>query len=529
MKHRSLIATFAAVVLSLSLSANAEVRMAGIFSDNMILQRDMKVPVWGWADPGEEVTVSFAGQTKSTKADKGGKWMVRLDKLDASAEGRELKAGKQVCKNVVVGEVWLCSGQSNMEWKLTSTANGGDFAKKANFPNIRLVTTPRKALKYPISDLDLQWQICSPSTIGGFSSVGYHFGRKLHEELDVPVGLINSSWGGTKVEPWTPPEGFAKVKELSEISEKLETELPGSKAQQKAAEETIKHVKAWLSQAEVAVENKELLPVMPEIPTAKVSHQDPTRIYNAKIHPIVPFGIKGAIWYQGESNRKDGTDYFFKKKALIEGGREIWDYELPFYFVQLASWKQDKKDPEGGDGWAPLWEAQVRTMSLPKTGMASAVDLLDKHNPNDIHPKNKMDVGYRLARWALANDYGQKDLVTSGPIYKSHKVKGNTIEISFDYVGGGLMVGKKDGMEPTVEDTESELKRFSVSDKEGKWHWADAKIEGDKVIVSCKDVAEPVAARYAFTMNPAGLNLYNKDGLPASPFRTDTGKLIVKD
>ncbi|MDX1667768.1 MAG: sialate O-acetylesterase, partial [Saprospiraceae bacterium] len=340
MKNRCFYTLTAIVLFACSLTVSADIRLAGIFTDNMVLQRDMDVPVWGWADPGEAVIVTFAGQSKTAKADENGKWMVRLDKLEASIEGRELKAGEETRQNVVVGEVWLCSGQSNMEWPLSATAKGKDFIQSADYPLIRLVSTPRQALMYPRNDLDLSWKVCSPETVSGFSAVGYHFGRILHEKLGVPIGLINSSWGGTRIEPWTPPEGFARIKELKEIHEELQEIVPGTPAQQKAAEAAIKQVEEWLQDAKQAMENKEAMPVMPDIPSLKVKHQDPARIYNAKIYPLVPYALRGAIWYQGESNRKETEDeYFHKKHALVKGWREVWGQDLSFYWVQLSSWK----------------------------------------------------------------------------------------------------------------------------------------------------------------------------------------------
>ena len=503
-------------------SASAAVRLAGVFGDHMVLQRDMKVPVWGWAEPGEEVTVTFAGQSKTTKAGEDGKWMLHLDKLKASAEGSELKAGEDVCKDVLVGEVWLCSGQSNMEWSLKATHTGAEDIKAANHPSIRLMTTPRKALRAPLKDDDYSWKVCEPASATTFSAVGYHFGTKLHAELGVPIGLINSSWGGTKIEPWTPPEGFAQVEELKEISEALAADQPGSEAQKKKARESIDKVKEWVTDAETALEGGKHLPALPQLAgQGRGSHQNATRIYNGKIHALVPFAIRGAIWYQGESNRTDGELYFHKKRALVEGWRKIWGYDLSFYWVQLAAWKEPNENPEGGDGWAALWNAQRRALSIPGTGMASAVDLLDRDKPGDIHPRNKKDVGHRLALWALAKDYGQKDLVHSGPLFKSHKADGDKIILSFDSVGSGLMVGEKIKLDPTVEIKDGELKHFAIAGEDKKWHWAKAEIKGDTVVVSCPEVPAPIAVRYAFSMNPEGANLYNREGLPASPFRTD--------
>ena len=242
-------------------------------------------------------------------------------------------------------------------------------------------------------------------------------------------------------------------------------------------------------------------------------------LYNGMINPVVPYGIKGAIWYQGESNGGEGDSYYHKMRALIGGWRKVWNQgDFPFYHVQLANWQKPNDNPAGGDGWAKVRMAQLQSLQIPNTGMAVSIDIGDAA---DIHPKNKFDVGERLALWALRDNYGKKDLVVSGPLYKSMKVDGNKIRVSFDHAGSGLMVGKKDGRNPTVEDKGGKLKRFAIAGEDKKWVWADAVIDGAAVVVSSPDVAKPVAVRYAFTMNPEGCNLYNKEGLPASPFRTD--------
>ena len=500
--------------------AQAEVRLAGVFQNHMVLQRGMEVPVWGWADPGEKVSVSFAGQTKEATAGDDGKWMVRLDAMEASKEGRELKAGNLVRKDVLVGEVWICSGQSNMEWGVNRTMSRRSAPEMAEkLPTIRLLTTPRKALFRPqIDDQSLRWQICSSKTIQGFSAVGFHFGRRIVEEVDVPVGLINSSWGGTKVEPWTNPEGFAMVPELKPISDNLAKEDPATEEGKAAAMKTVEGVKAWTAKAEAAIAGGKALPPAPKFPNPKVGHQDPTRIYNAKIYPLIPYAVRGAIWYQGESNGGEGESYFHKKQALIKGWRKVWGQDMSFYFVQLTAFQKDNKNPAGGDGWSKHREAQRKTLTVPDTGMAVIIDI---GNARDIHPQNKKDVGERLANWALAKNYGQKDLVYSGPLYKSHKVEGNSIVLEFDHVGSGLMVGAKKGRDATTEVADGELQRFAIAGADKKWHWAKAVIKDGTVVVSAEAVTEPVAVRYAFSMNPAGCNLYNKEGLPASPFRTD--------
>ncbi|MDX1565306.1 MAG: sialate O-acetylesterase, partial [Phycisphaeraceae bacterium] len=250
----------------------------------------------------------------------------------------------------------------------------------------------------------------------------------------------------------------------------------------------------------------------------KVNHRDPTAIYNAMIHPLVPFAMRGGFWYQGESNGGEGFTYHYKKKALINGWRKLFNPDLAFYWVQLADFRKSNEKPEGGDGWAKIREAQRKSLEIPNTGMAVIHDI---GNAKDIHPKNKQDVGRRLAQWALHQTYGRKDLVPAGPLYKSMKIEGNKIRLQFDHVGSGLMVGKKNGLAPTEEDKNGKLGRFAIAGKDKKWHWAEAVIDGDTVVVSSKEVPNPVAVRYGYTMNPRGANLYNKEGIPASPFRTD--------
>ncbi|MBI1315102.1 hypothetical protein GC176_27745 [bacterium] len=247
---------------------------------------------------------------------------------------------------------------------------------------------------------------------------------------------------------------------------------------------------------------------------------DSTAIYNSMIHGLAPYGIRGALWYQGESNGGEGVSYFHKMQALIGGWRSVWDqkdFPIYFYFVQLANWQQPNDNPEGGDGWVRIRDAQTLSLTIPQTGMAVITDIGEA---NDIHPRNKQDVGYRLSRWAL-RDVAKQDVVVSGPLYREMKVEGGAIRLQFDHAGSGLIVGVKDGLKPTTADPNGTLKRFAIAGEDRQWHWADAKIDGDTVVVSSKDVPKPVAVRYAWSMNPEGANLYNAEGLPASPFRTD--------
>ncbi len=512
------------VVLFIATASMAAPRLPGFFTDNMVLQRDIAVPVWGWADPGETVTVAFGDQSAAATADGKGKWIAKLAAMPASGEGRVLKVSSPgsaplSLANVVVGEVWICSGQSNMEWSMDRSMNSKEEIAAANYPLIRHAKIGHVTADLPQDNVDSQWQVCSPATAGGFTAVGYFFARKLHNELQVPIGLIGSNWGGTRVEPWTPPEGFRSVPELADIARHVDATLPQTVGGQAAYMEYLTAVETWLPTAKSEVNHGRSPSPCPVPPRIGTSHQDPTRIYNAMIHPLIPYAIRGAIWYQGESNGGEGVSYFHKKQALIGGWRTLWNQgDFPFYLVQLANFQQPNDTPAGGDGWAKLREAQRQCLTLPNVGMAVITDIGEER---DIHPRNKQDVGLRLALWALARDYGHKDLVYSGPLYKSHTVEGGRIRLTFDHVGSGLMVGKKDGLAPTSEDAAGTLERFAIAGADQQWHWADAIIEGDSVVVSSSAVAAPVAVRYAFSMNPEGCNLYNREGLPASPFRTD--------
>lgn len=476
---------------------HADVRLPNVLSNHMVLQRDLQVPVWGWADAGEKITVSFAGQKKQTTADKKGNWMIKLGKLKANASPATLSVqGKNLIQleNVLVGEVWICSGQSNMEWRVSQCANPKEEIAKSNYPKIRLFDVPGHTV-HPIPQREGkgEWKVCSPQSVASFSATGYYFGRRLHLSLGIPVGLIGSNWGGTKIEPWTTLDGFKSVPELSKLAES---------------------VSAYTAET-------------------KVKGGTPSAIYHSMVHPLTPYAMRGAIWYQGESNGGEGITYYQKKRALVQGWRKAFQNpDLGFYWVQLCNFRKanvmevknpskEESRPEGGDGWARIREAQTQALDLKHTGMAVIIDLADAHNPNDIHPKNKQDVGGRLAQWALNQTYGMQGLVASGPLYESHKIKGGKLHLSFKNVGQGLMVGKKVGLDPTQPVVGGTLKHFSIAGADKKWHWADAKIVGDQVVLSSKEVRKPVAARYAYTMNPADANLYNVDGLPAGPFRTD--------
>jgi len=460
-----------ALLLLLSGGASAELKLPAMFTSGAVLQQEMPVPVWGWADPDAEVKVSFAGQTKTTKAGKNGKWLVKLDalKMNQQAAAMTVASGQQklTVENVLVGEVWFCSGQSNMEM----TVGGSivpDFVKPAELSMIRHIKVPHVRAAEPADDFKGAWQVCDAGAVRGFTAVGFFFAYQLEKQLDVPVGLIGCNWGGTRIEPWTPPQGFAQVDQLD---------------------------------------------------AAKI--RDASSMYNGMAAAVQPYAIRGALWYQGESNGGEGESYFWKMKALVQGWRTTWGQgEFPFYFVQLANFRNPNPDPAGGDGWAKLREAQLKTIrEVPKTGMAVITDIGEAGN---IHPRNKFDVGRRLALWALANDYGKKDLVYSGPICKDMKVEGDKIRVTFDHVGSGLTAARKASAQ-SIEPPRpvDKLEGFAVAGADKKWVWADAVVDGPAVVVSSKDVKSPVAVRYGFSMNPDKANLYNKEGLPASPFRSD--------
>ncbi|MCL4204909.1 MAG: 9-O-acetylesterase [Pirellulaceae bacterium] len=453
-----------------TVTASAAVKLPSIIGDNMVLQRDRAVPVWGWDDAGAKVTVTLGEAKATATADSNGRWAVELPAMKAGGPHTMTIEGTDTVtlKNILVGEVWVCSGQSNMEWAVQSSDNPQQEIAAANHPMIRHIKIPHVPMDAPQDNVPSDgWRVCSPETVAGFTAVGYYFGRHLSKELDVPVGLIGSNWGGTRIEPWTPPVGFQSVPALKDIADNL-ANLPAKNAD------------------------------------GKINHQSPLALYNGMIHPLLPFAVRGAIWYQGESNNGEGMLYYEKKKALINGWRSVWnDPNMPFYFVQLAPFRY------GGDPTrlAGIWEAQLKSLDIPHTGMAVTVDI---GNVTDIHPRNKQDVGKRLALWALAKTYGQTGLVYSGPLYKSLKIDGNKAIVSFEHVGGGL-----------VSRDSQPLTHFQIAGENGEFVAAQAEIVGDTVVVSAESVAKPAAVRFAWHQE-AEPNLSNKDGLPASPFRTDS-------
>lgn len=487
--------------------AQADVKLPAVIGDNMVLQRAIDVPIWGWADPGEKVTVTLGKQSKSATACDEGKWMVRLDSMKEGGPTSMTVAGKNAItvENILIGEVWVCSGQSNMGMSVRSSNNAEEEIAAADYPEIRLFSVPLVGTQEPQYDCGGKWVVCSPETIPNFTAVGYFFGREVYKNIKMPVGLINTSWGGSSCEAWVRRDLLEADPTYTDLLASFDKQC-AQYDPEKAKANYERQRAAWKVAAAKAKADGKPAPRAPRAPRDPRNGQHrPANLYNGMILPILPYAIRGAIWYQGESNAGRAYQYRELFPLMINNWRKDWDQgDFPFYFVQLANFMAVKPEPTDS-AWAELREAQTMTLSCPNTGQAVIIDVGDA---TDIHPKNKQDVGKRLALWALSKDYG-RDLVYSGPMYKSMNKDGGKIVLSFEHVGGGL-VAKGDGP----------LKGFAVAGEDKKFVWADAKIDGDKVVVSCPDVADPVAVRYAWADNPI-CNLYNKEDLPACPFRTD--------
>lgn len=497
MRLRSLGLSLLLLVACASL-ALAEVRLPALFSDNAVFQRGVPVQVWGWAAPDELVSVSFAGQTVRTTALADGTWKLQLNAMPAGGP-YDLTANRVTVKNILVGEVWIASGQSNMQWNVQGAMNSTEEIAAADYPKLRMFTVPNVIAATPQTDCKGSWAICSPQTVARFSAVGYFFGRELFQALNVPIGIIHTSWGGTPAQAWTDEQTLLDNPALKPMADGKNQGLASY------ANAAFTAMSAWLPQASAAQAAGKPLPLPPTLPPdPRASPGMPTGLYNAMIAPLIPYSFQGAIWYQGESNAGNPAQYRVLFPAMIQGWRRNWGQgDFPFLFVQLANYMSTHEQPTDTQ-WAQLREAQALTLSLPNTGMAVTIDI---GTPNNIHPPNKQEVGRRLALWARHLSYGQ-DLVYSGPLYKSMVVEGKTIRLRFDHVGGGLVA--KGGP----------LKGFAIAGADGRFVWADATIDGETVVVQSPEVAAPIAVRYAWDDNPV-CNLYNQEGLPASPFRTD--------
>lgn len=627
----------------------ANITLPKIFSDNMVLQRNKPIPVWGWAAPNEKITIQFNKQVKTVKADKTGQWKLALDPEQAGGPFQLIAKGKNTItiSNILMGEVWVCSGQSNMEWTVNSSNNKEEEIKNASFPLIRHFQVPKKVASTPLKDLTGgAWEVCSPQTVANFTAVGYFFARDLYQRLNIPIGLINTSWGGTMVETWASQEAFQNSEEFKtlfanangigdleatlkqksqQLTRKIEaqqgplnpaaangnwqladiddagwahTNLPGLWESQgldgldgivwfrktitinsadagKAAilelakiddiDETflngtkIGTMTQWDQDRRYTIPAGMLKPgkntiairvtdngggggIHGDAANMKLTidntpqslagdwlyrvenmlisdignpNQYPALLFNGMVNPLIPYAIQGAIWYQGESNA--GRAYQYRKAfpLMINDWRKRWNQgDFPFYFVQLASFNAGNGDTQKGSTWAELREAQTATLSLPNTGMAVTIDIGES---KDIHPRNKQDVGKRLAAIALNNLY-QKKGEFSGPMYQSMKTVGNKIELSFTHTGAGFMAKDKYGY----------IKGFEIAGADQQFHFAQAQVAGDKLIIFSDKVAAPVAVRYAWADDMPEANLYNKEGFPAVPFRTDNWKGITE-
>jgi len=536
-----LIITLSLLVFSFTLSA--KIQLPGLFSDGMVLQQKVKVPVWGWAAKDTLVKVAFGNQVKSTTVNDDGKWMLYLDPLKASAEPSEMKitVGTEsiAINNVLVGEVWLCSGQSNMDFTIKRLLDlpsnkknrpiANHIAKetaKAKDPLLRQILSPHGLSAFKEQEKFRRrekWIESSPANNGNFSATAYYFGRQLRQELGVPVGLIKSAYGGTLIQPWIPMHGYQQNEEmkkfydtkLSDVKQKLKK---WDEAKEKA--QYAEKMAAWKIKKQEALAAKKSIPQRPRSPIRPDRNRAiPSTLYNSMISPLAPYAIKGVIWYQGESNaiNRQGKQEIYAQymTILISSWRETWKQgDFPFYFAQLANYSKAKTMPLENDPWATVCNQQRLTLRVKNTGMAVLNDIGDAR---DVHPKNKIDVGKRLALWALAKDYA-KDIVYSGPLYEKSVFSDSMVTITFSSVGQGLMVGKKNLLENAVEVQES-LKGFQICGADRLWKWAEAKIiSKNQVEVFNSSVSSPVEVRYAWAKNAEGSNLYNKNGLPTSVF-----------
>ena len=493
-------------------SALAELKLPAIFSDHMVLQQKMADPVWGWDTPGTTVTVSFAGQTKTAQAGADGRWTAKLDPLPANATPATLSVQgttKLDFNDVLVGEVWLCSGQSNMEWPVERSWDGDLEALAAKFPQIRLLSVPIKGTQEPQNDFKGGWAACSPETVGSFSAVGFFYGRLLHEILGVPVGLIDNAWGGSAAEAWVRRdvlEQDPRFKQLIANTVKSEANAadPAALAKYDAA------FAAWKLKTEEDKAAGRPPGRAPNSPAAWLSgNARPGNIYNGSLLPTIGYGIKGAIWYQGETNAGRAAEYEDLFPVMISNWRKDWAQgDFPFYWVQLADFQAEQAQP-GDSTWAELRESQTKTLAaIPNGGQAVIIDLGEAA---DIHPRDKRDVAERLARWALVKDYGMK------MAYRSPEFKSATFAD-----GKAVLTMELFGTEKLRAHDVSELKGFAICGEDKKWIWADAKFTGkDTIEVTSKDVPAPFAVRYAWADNPV-CNLTSAEGLPVTPFRTDS-------
>ncbi len=476
--------------------------LPNIFSDHMVLQRDQANPVWGKAEAGVTVSVSIADQQHQVKADGEGRWRVELNPMTASSEPKTLQVSagdKQLAfQDVLVGEVWFCSGQSNMGWNVASSSHVDVELATANYPNIRLLQVPHLGAAEPQDEFEGKWEKCSRQSVAAFSAVGYFFGRQVHQALEIPVGLVNNAWGGSPIESWIPRDALDAAGEYQGMLSEWDKRYAGYSDEVLAAE--IADFEAWEKAGKPAPRRWR-----PE--DIRIGRHRPANIWNGMVHPTVGYGIRGIIWYQGESNLRDPKQYQSLFPLLINTMRERWGQgAFPFYWVQLADHSKETAVPQARSSWAELREAQTMTLVLPNTGEAVVIDAGEGR---DIHPRDKQTVAMRLVRHALAKDYGIK-MATESPRFQSMAVEGNKVIATFEHVQHGLY----------AFDVE-EVRGFAIAGEDQKFVWAQARIlDKNRVEVWSDEVTAPVAVRYAWADNPVA-NLYDRNGLPVTPFRTN--------
>lgn len=503
---------FTALLLAsfFSQSIQADVTVPNLFGDNMVLQQNQTIRIWGWADAGEKVVVSLGGSKTETNADKDGNWKAELPARKADNQPLKLVIqgqNKLEFSDVLMGEVWVCSGQSNMGWAVQSSFDADLTSLSANYPRLRLISVPQVGTQEPQTNFNGKWEKCNPETVKSFSAVGFYFGQQLHQILDVPVGLIDNAWGGSACEAWVSRDRLEADPQYKELLDKWKATEANYDFDKVMADFNVR-LEAWKKKAAAARKAGKSAPRRPRNPRNPLAGQHrPANLYNGVLKPIIGYPIQGAVWYQGESNAGRAYQYRDLFPLMIQQWRDEWKIgDFAFYWVQLADFRDEKAEPAESD-WAELREAQTMTMSkLKNTGEAVIIDVGES---NDIHPRNKLTVGKRLARWALAKQYGY-EIVYRSPLFKTMEVQGNKIVVTFDHVGGGLK----------SHDFRT-IKGFTVASGEGSFKHANARIVGqNKVEVWSDEVKNPTAVRYAWADNPV-CNLISREGLPATPFRTD--------
>jgi sialate O-acetylesterase len=507
-----------ALVLFLSAvpALRAELKLPAIISDHMVLQQNLANPIWGWDTPGTQITVRFAGQNKTAQAGTDGKWTVKLDPIPANEKPQVLTIkGTETTEiqDVLVGEVWMCSGQSNMGFTLAGDWKGDLEAAASKLPNLRLIKVPQVGTQELQTNFKGEWRASTAESARNFSAVGFYFGRYLQMILGVPVGLIDNAWGGSAAEAWVRRESLEKDPRFATLMERTTRQEANLQSENTKAEYE-KQIAKWKEEVEKAKAEQKPAPRQPGSPFAWLTgNARPGNIFCGVVYPTLGYGMKGVIWYQGESNAGRAWEYAELFPFMIEQWRKEWQQgDFPFYWVQLADFMAEKPEP-GESSWAELRESQTKTMRLPNTGQAVIIDLGEG---KDIHPRNKHDVAARLARWALVKDYGLNFPYRS-PEFKGMEIKDHKALVTFDCFGSSLRPFDQD-----------QVTGFAVCGEDKVWHWAKGSVQGkDKVELTCDQVASPIAVRYAWADNPV-CNLFSNDGLPVTPFRTDDFEMTTR-